>query len=180
MTLSYSKKLVLGLVFSGLCAQANGMSIFANVQKPSNSKIAIAAAATFAAVSSYVALTQEKQPAIQTNNPALKLWNWYRRSFCGQASKKSQKGYLTQTQAHINVDGTIDFDADLKIKDCYSESSGYVGNAITWYDSNEKDVKKALGIGALIAFASFNTDVKDFFGTFLKSAPYNEGFKIAK
>lgn len=183
MVLSSFNKLCLGVVLSGLLAapaQAGVFDTFATMQKPSNTKIAVASAAVFAAVSSYIALTQEKQPEIQTNNPALKMWNWYRRVFCGQASKKSQKGYLTQTKAHMNEDGTIDFDADLKIKDCYSESSGYVGNAITWYDANEKDVKKAIGIGAIVALASFNTDIKDFLGSFVKSAPYNEGFKIAK
>lgn len=161
-------------------AQAGMFETFTSLQKPSNKVIGVAAAATFAVVSSYIALTQEKQPEIQTSNPFLKGWNWYRRVFCGQASKKSQKGYLTQTKAHMNEDGTIDFDADLKIKDCYSESSGYVGNIITWYDSNEKDVTKALGIGAIVALAVVKPDVKEILGDLLKKAPYNELFTIPK
>lgn len=183
MDLFSSKKLLLGIAMSGMLvgqAQAGMFETFTSFQKPSNKVMGVAAAATFAVVSSYLALTQEKQPVIQTNNPFLKVWNWYRRVFCGQASKKSQKGYLTQTKAHMNEDGTIDFDADLKIKDCYSESSGYVGNIITWYDSNEKDVTKALGIGAIVALAVVKPDVKEILGDLLKKAPYNELFTIPK
>lgn len=197
MDLFSSKKLLLGIAMGGmLVGQAQATGYFdtlgvqvANyfgvetLQTPSNKVIGVAAAATFAVVSSYIALTQEKQPVIQTNNPFLKGWNWYRRVFCGQASKKSQKGYLTQTKAHMNEDGTIDFDADLKIKDCYSESSGYVGNLITFYDSNEKDVKKAIGIGAIplalvLGSMKFST-LKDFLVQHVSKAPYG-GELLAK
>ncbi len=184
MTLSSSKKLLLGIVLSGCVAgqvKADGyFTGISNLNLPSNKVMGVIAAAAFASVSSYIALTQEKQPEIQTNNPLLKGWNWYRRVFCGQASKKSQKGYLTQTKAHMNEDGTIDFDADLKIKDCYSESSGYVGSAITWYEANEKDVTKALGVGAIVALAVVNPDFKEMLGNLLKKAPYNELFVIPK
>lgn len=184
MTFYSSKKLLLGLVLGGLVSsqiRADGyFDIVKNINMPSNRVMGVVAAASFAAVSSYIALTQEKQPEIQTNNPLLKGWNWYRRVFCGQASKKSQKGYLTQTKAHMNEDGTIDFDADLKIKDCYSESSGYVGNLITWYEANEKDVTKALGVGAIVALAVINPDIKEILGGLLKKAPYNELFVIPK
>lgn len=191
MDFSSSKKLLLGLVISGMLVsnvQADGIvetikSFTKDAKMPSNATMGVAAATIFATTSILIALKQEIQPEIQTHNPVLKIWDWYLRVFCGQASKKSQKGYLTKTHAHMNEDGTINFDADLNIKDCYSASSGYVGNALSWYDANEKDVKKAVGIGAIPAalFLGYMqiTSLKDLLVQHVSKAPYG-GELLAK
>lgn len=175
MALSSSKKFILSIVLSGfaLQVQAGLLDSFSNFQRPSNKTMAISGMVAFAITSAIISKKQEKQPAIETNNPFVKAWGWYLREFCGQAPKKSQKGYLTKTKAHMNEDGTIDFDTDLMIKDYYSEASGHVGKAIGWYDANEKDIKQAVGIGGIVALLAFRGDIKDIIGNFMKAAaPY--------
>ena len=141
-------------------------------------KITAAAVAAFAVpfVSSYIALTQDPQPVLENGNAFEKAVNWYRRVICGVASKKSQKGYLTEVKAHLNNDGTIAFDDNVRIKDVYSDSSGVFGNVISWYEANEKDVKKAVGIGAIPAglimgYLTLNT-IKEILVQHALKAPY--------
>lgn len=152
-----------------------------NAYATEKQKIA-AAAALFAVpfISSYIALTQDPQPAIKDGNAFEKMMNWYRRVICGQASKKSQKGYLTEVKAHMNEDGTIQFDDNVRIKDVYSESSGLFGTVLSWYDANEKDVKKAIGIAAIPAALFLGyltvTNISELLVNHALKGSYGEGF----
>ena len=144
----YSSKVVrstlLGLTLVGLagsCVNTQAMSVesltssFANMQRmvpQSVKKAAVVAAFVIPAVSAYIALTQDEQPVLKNGTQFEKAVNWYRRVVCGKASKKTQ---VVQPNSEI--------------KDVYSNASGMFGKSISWYDANEKDVKKAVGIGAI-------------------------------
>lgn len=166
---------MLGLTFAGLagsCVNTQAMSLkgltssYASMQRmvpESVKKAAVVAAFVIPAVSAYIALTQDEQPVLQAGTQFEKAVNWYRRVVCGKASKKVQ---IVQ--------------ADGEIKDTYTKASGMFGKSITWYDANEKDVKRAVGIGAIpLALAAgwmtLNTISEMSIQHALK-APYGEAF----
>lgn len=163
---------LLGLTFAGVAGScANTQAVpFANLIPSTNTaavpqsvkNFAFIAAFVIPTVSAYIALTQDEQPVLENGTLLEKMVNWYRRVVCGKASKKVQ---IVQ--------------ADGEIKDTYTKASGMFGKSITWYDANEKDVKKAAAIGALFTIATLNTDLKDILGNLMKGAPYVEVFKKA-
>lgn len=147
----------MGLLFAGLtgsCIPSYALS----------TKLKIGAAALAFAISfanSLTAIKQAKQPVITHGSLVEKIVNWYRRVICGVAGKKT----------HLEIKGT-------NIKDAYSESSGIYGTMIGWYDANEKDVKKALALGAIPAAAIMGwltvAGIKEFVTQNMLKAPYGE------
>ena len=116
----------------------------------------------------YLAVTQDENPTFKEGTTTLqKFINWYRTVVAGHASKKIQV---------VQIGG--------KIKDTYTQASGYTGKFITWYETYEKDLKKALGLGSMPALMIFgvlkfpailellaNLATKGLYGECVKVAP---------
>lgn len=122
------------------------------------------AAFIITAASSYIALIQDEQHELQEGNILEKMINWYRRVICGRASKKVQ--VLTK-----------DDKGQPYLKDTYTPSSGLFGKLISWYDANEKDVKKSAGLGVLTAGSLVGVITLKNIIEWFSFAPTSEFFK---
>jgi hypothetical protein len=117
-----------------------------------------------AALCSYIALTQKEQKKYEGDSLVQKAVNWFRRVICGTVSKKEQ--------VIDSADRT-----KTKLKDTYTKATGLFGHLISFYDANEKDIKKAAAIGGLVALGSLNTNIKEIIVNLFKGAPYGEFVK---
>lgn len=134
------------------------------ISVPKSAKVAVAISAfVIPAISAYIASTQKEIPEIKNNDDALiKFVKWYKKVIAGKVSKKIQ---ILQT--------------DGELKDTYTESSGVFGKLISWYDANEKDVKKAVGLGALTAGITTGAITIKHILEWFSMSPYSEAFKKA-
>lgn len=114
----------------------------------------------------YIASTQKEQKMYEGDSVLQKAANWFRRVVWGTAAKKVQKIEKTESGEFI-------------IKDTYTKATGLFGHIISFYDANEKDIKRAVGFGGIVALCSI-ADIKDIVAGLIKNAPYSELVKVPK
>lgn len=163
--ISSSKKLsplLFGLMLCGLLPSHQASAInFNGWQKVLTAVVVLG---SFNAINAYIALKQD-EPKLEDNANLFKKAIYWYRVFCGQASKEKlikHKDYIknrTETKKVFEPKPT-----------------GVYGRLITFYDSNIKDAKVALGLGALsMMLATGSLEFKRF-GELFSYAPYAEFF----
>jgi len=125
------------------------------------------AGGVLAAVCTYIASKQKTPKAYRGDSSLNKAVSWFSRVICGSASKKVQK-------VEINEFG------EAVLKDTYTPASGLFGHAISFYDANEKEIKRAAAVGGMVALGSLNTNIKEIIVNLFKGAPYAELIKAPR